>query len=660
VSGAAALRIAAPVPEPAADLAPHRPPDRAGREAGRMAAERETDRLAEHLLTVTPDVARPIAVSAPAAGLPTGGLAPALAVAGPGRPLPASERAFFGPHLGGDLGSVRVHCDGHAAAMNRTIAARAFTRGEEIFFGAGEFRPETIEGRRLIAHELIHTRQGLGRDRLALKTLTDIPEATRTRLKISRTAPQPSVVASWIASYFDPAAGTSASPNQPVEYGNEITDANQKKGLEGVAYELVTLSRVRVIPATATEPERRENTDPESWPLGPDSILDLALDTRPHGGPHAIFRFIRYMDGTTEKVLIETARVLAPAPAPAGATTPGGAQQPAATPGVQQQTAPAQAPAATPQGQAPAFTGDLTVGAVTIHVAAGFGDARGRAIRDAVALLPDPIRTKADDLHFEYGGSGKGPTGQNGHYDPNKDIVTLWDDMFAASPRRVGSASETSYQIVHELGHVIDMRPMMAAQLARDRAQTRKKGLEKQMLGVEDKFIDPNDPLGGAVDLSKDPRVVAEKTRIQGEIDKVKKEIEKHEKDMKSAKSVAGGEVGKDTESMLTDFAKAIAQDGVTARPDAKKRNRAIETQNEAARAAAAKAGTPAPADRPLEKTLAGGVSLYADTDLMEAFAENFAYYVLDENLLKAIRPKTHAFFAAKYPKTTPATGGTL
>jgi hypothetical protein len=36
----------------------------------------------------------------------------------------------------------------------------------------------------------------------------------------------------------------------------------------------------------------------------------------------------------------------------------------------------------------------------------------------------------------------------------------------------------------------------------------------------------------------------------------------------------------------------------------------------------------------------------------MEAFAENFAIYILDEALLKAIRPRTHAFFAADFPKT--------
>jgi hypothetical protein len=45
-------------------------------------------------------------------------------------------------------------------------------------------------------------------------------------------------------------------------------------------------------------------------------------------------------------------------------------------------------------------------------------------------------------------------------------------------------------------------------------------------------------------------------------------------------------------------------------------------------------------------------VSNSAATDLMEPFPENFADYALDEAVFKAIRPKTHAFFAKAFPKT--------
>jgi hypothetical protein len=69
-------------------------------------------------------------------------------------------------HIGGaygqPLGDVRVHHDDHAAALSRAVAARAFTVGSDIFFGAGEYRPGSTSGRELLAHELAHVVQQQG------------------------------------------------------------------------------------------------------------------------------------------------------------------------------------------------------------------------------------------------------------------------------------------------------------------------------------------------------------------------------------------------------------------------------------------------------------------------------------------------------------------
>ncbi|WP_434419502.1 eCIS core domain-containing protein [Nannocystis pusilla] len=77
----------------------------------------------------------------------------------PGQELPANERTFFEPRLGHDLSRVRIHQGSPAAAMASRINARAFTIGNDIFFARGEFRPGGREGRRLLAHELVHTVQ---------------------------------------------------------------------------------------------------------------------------------------------------------------------------------------------------------------------------------------------------------------------------------------------------------------------------------------------------------------------------------------------------------------------------------------------------------------------------------------------------------------------
>lgn len=85
--------------------------------------------------------------------------AAALGAAQGGAPLPARERAFFEPRLGVDLSGVRVHADAEAARLAAGLSARAFTTGSEVYFGAGEYRPQSSEGRRLLAHELTHVVQ---------------------------------------------------------------------------------------------------------------------------------------------------------------------------------------------------------------------------------------------------------------------------------------------------------------------------------------------------------------------------------------------------------------------------------------------------------------------------------------------------------------------
>lgn len=58
-----------------------------------------------------------------------------------------------------DLSKVRVHTDTRAAKSASAINSLAYTVGNNIVFGAGQFAPWTQKGRRLIAHELTHVIQ---------------------------------------------------------------------------------------------------------------------------------------------------------------------------------------------------------------------------------------------------------------------------------------------------------------------------------------------------------------------------------------------------------------------------------------------------------------------------------------------------------------------
>lgn len=74
----------------------------------------------------------------------------------PGQSLDLSTRASVEPRFGYDFSQVRVHTDAKAAESARALNALAYTWGNQLVFGAAQYRPGTIEGRRLIAHELTH------------------------------------------------------------------------------------------------------------------------------------------------------------------------------------------------------------------------------------------------------------------------------------------------------------------------------------------------------------------------------------------------------------------------------------------------------------------------------------------------------------------------
>ncbi len=76
-----------------------------------------------------------------------------------GDPLPGSERAYFESRFGHDFGGVRTHTGPEASGAAVSLGARAFTVGDHIFFGAGQYEPGMASGRRLLAHELTHTIQ---------------------------------------------------------------------------------------------------------------------------------------------------------------------------------------------------------------------------------------------------------------------------------------------------------------------------------------------------------------------------------------------------------------------------------------------------------------------------------------------------------------------
>jgi hypothetical protein len=102
---------------------------------------------------------------------------------GSGRPLDPGTRAFFEPRFGADFSHVRVHTGTGAESSAQSIGALAYTLGSDVVFNAGQYTPETSQGRRLLAHELAHVvQQGRGIRRSVVQRMSGCSSAQETSI----------------------------------------------------------------------------------------------------------------------------------------------------------------------------------------------------------------------------------------------------------------------------------------------------------------------------------------------------------------------------------------------------------------------------------------------------------------------------------------------
>ena len=76
-----------------------------------------------------------------------------------GQSLQPELRMKMESAMGADFSAVKVHTDDKADRLNKSIQAKAFTTGKDVFFRQGEYNPGSQGGQELIAHELTHVVQ---------------------------------------------------------------------------------------------------------------------------------------------------------------------------------------------------------------------------------------------------------------------------------------------------------------------------------------------------------------------------------------------------------------------------------------------------------------------------------------------------------------------
>jgi hypothetical protein len=72
-----------------------------------------------------------------------------------GQVLPCNIREEFESKFCADFSGVHIHTDTQSKMLNQSIQAKAFTTGQDIYFGSGQYTPCSIVGKRLLAHELL-------------------------------------------------------------------------------------------------------------------------------------------------------------------------------------------------------------------------------------------------------------------------------------------------------------------------------------------------------------------------------------------------------------------------------------------------------------------------------------------------------------------------
>jgi len=105
---------------------------------------------------------------------------------GKGQELPPDVRSPMENSFGFDFGNVRIHADTEGDRLSRSLEARAFTTGSDVFFRQGAYAPESPSGKRLLAHELTHVVQQSGE---SPQVAPSNPLLSRTVQRVSEDAP---------------------------------------------------------------------------------------------------------------------------------------------------------------------------------------------------------------------------------------------------------------------------------------------------------------------------------------------------------------------------------------------------------------------------------------------------------------------------------------
>jgi len=142
---------------------------------------------------------------------------------GKGAALSTQTQTTMGRLFGRNFSDVRVHTDQTASRLNKDLSARAFTVGTDIFFSSGSYQPGSVEGKKVLGHELTHVIQqtsgrvsgGVGLVRPAGDVFEQEADATARAIERDQDTAQPQIHAASIRE--GSVAGSCQRKSAPVQ-----------------------------------------------------------------------------------------------------------------------------------------------------------------------------------------------------------------------------------------------------------------------------------------------------------------------------------------------------------------------------------------------------------------------------------------------------------
>lgn len=348
-----------------------------------------------------------------------------------GQPLTDSTRYFFETRFARDFSDVRIHTGTQAANTAQSVQAKAFTVGRDIVFGTGEFQPQIIEGKRLIAHELTHviqqsndrTHDNQGQTayasvyertppRIARQGLESAEEAKRKKLVIQNvrfTLDEKKEVDIWFEKLKSGRWGTIKDLGLPVKL-NGIDDS-YRTPMTSIASMLASVV------------------------LKPNKTLTVNLKLEKHGLADANYRFSWV--GTAKKGTVYIELLGA---GPKAETKPKITKS--------------------KDGKTPK-NGTITIGKLTFNYK-NWDAGQLRDLERALSLTPMSALEKVDGMTFEIKVAA-GSTTEDGHYDIEKHTVIVYTKTWKESVVRMGESTRAVDLIAHEIGHAVDLAPLRVA-----------------------------------------------------------------------------------------------------------------------------------------------------------------------------------------------------